>query len=162
MPVAFSMRLPGTECKYFKWLDDYPILKPENIIYIGLRWLHPTEKSVFESKKLNFFSMHDVDERGIGQIMEQVIEFIGGRPIHLSLDVDVCDTFYLNKDDSSARGGLTFRESHYICEALSSTGNLSSMDICEVNPLLENVEIDTPYHAAISMIESCLGKKISL
>jgi len=161
MPVAFSMRLPGTDCKHFKWLEDYPVLKPENLIYIGLRSLHPTERAVFDSKKINSFSMRDVDERGIGQVMDEVKQLIGGRPIHLSLDVDACDAFYVS-GSNCARGGLTFRESHYICEALGSTGNLSSMDICEVNPLLDDVETDTTYHAAISMIESCLGKKICL
>jgi len=160
MPVAVLMRLPGTECEFFSWLNDYPVLKPENLIYIGLRYLHPTEKAIVKSKGINTFTMFDVDERGIGQVMKEVLELINGRPIHLSFDVDACESFYVGGNNTPIRGGLTFRESHYICESLAQTDNLASMDICEVNPLLDSVDIESTYYAAISMVESCLGKKI--
>jgi len=161
MPVAVSMRLPGTECEYFSWMDDYPVLMPENLIYIGLRYLHPTEKAIIKSKAMNTFTMYDVDERGIGQVMKEVLELIDGRPIHLSFDVDACESFYVaGGNHTPIRGGLSFRESHYICESLAETDNLTSMDICEVNPLLDSVDKESTYHAAISMVESCLGKRI--
>jgi len=160
MPVAVAMRLPGTECEYFNWMEEYPTLMPENLIYIGLRYLHPTEKAIVKSKAMNTFTMYDVDERGIGSVMKEVVDLIDGRPIHLSFDVDACESFYVGGNNIPIRGGLSFRESHYICESLAETENLTSMDICEVNPLLDNMDMESTYHAAISMVESCLGKKI--
>lgn len=162
MPLAFSMRLPGTECEHFDWLDDYPILKPENLIYVGLRWLHPSEKAVIQSKKIKTFTMRDIDGLGIGQIMDQMEKLIDGRPIHLTFDVDACDEFYFGEANTNIRGGLTFRESAYICECLSATGNLSSMNVCEVNPLMQiaNCTDMECVYFAISMIERCFGKTL--
>jgi len=160
MPVAFAMRLPGTECEHFNWLDNYPVLQPENLIYIGLRYLHETEKMIVQSKGIKTFTMFDIDQRGIGQVMKEVLDAIENRPIHLSFDVDVCDAFYVRNNAVPIRGGLTFRESHFVCESLADTGNLTSLDICEVNPLLEIDTENSFFAATISMIESCLGKHI--
>lgn len=161
MSAAYSLRLPGIESQHFEWLDDYPALEPESLIYIGLGKIHPSEKQVLKKKQIKAFTMRDIDERGIGQVMEEVTEYIGGRPIHLSFDVAACETFNFGMVNGSDSKGLTltYRESHYIFETLASTGKLCSMDLCEINPELDNFNQDI-YDDAILMIESCLGKKI--
>lgn len=162
MSAAYSLRLPGTEFEHFEWLDDYPALEPNNMVYIGLSKIHPTEKEVLSTKQIKAFTMHDIDGRGIGQVMDEVTEFIGGRPIHLSLDVAACENFHVDRTKSFIGRNLvlTFRECHYICESLASTGNLGSMDLCEVNPELETFNKESIHHDAILIIESCLGKQI--
>jgi len=159
MSAAYSLRLPGTECEHFEWLDDYPALEPQNLIYIGLVSIHPTEKAVLNSKKIKTFTMHDIDQRGIGQVMDEVTELIGGRPIHLSVDVAAFENFQDNNPFHRALT-LTYRESHFIFEALAATGNLSSMDLCEINPDLDTGNKDSIHQDAILIIESVLGKTI--
>ena len=58
------------------------------------------------------------------------------RPIHLSFDVDALDPAVVPSTGTPVRGGLSFREGHYICEALAETGLLVAMDVMEVNPLI--------------------------
>jgi len=58
------------------------------------------------------------------------------RPIHLSFDVDALDPSVAPSTGTPVRGGLTFREGHYICEAIAETGLLVAMDLMEVNPTL--------------------------
>jgi len=162
MSAAYSLRLPGIDFEHFEWLDDYPVLEPNNLIYIGLSKIHPSEKEILKKKQIKAFTMRDIDERGIGQVMDEVTEHIGGRTIHLSFDVVACETFHLDMGDGfkSRELMLTYRELHYIFETLASTGKLSSMDLCEINPELDNFNQDSSFDDAILMIESCLGKKI--
>merc|ERR1711879_760909 len=63
----------------------------------------------------------------------------GQRPIHLSYDIDGCDPLIAPGTGTLARGGLSYRESHYICESLAATGRLGSMDLVEVN-----IDLDDP------------------
>merc|ERR1712050_363181 len=83
------------------------------------------------------FTMQDVDRFGIGKVMEMALERIdpkGTRNIHLSFDIDGCDPSIAPGTGTPKRGGLSYRESHYICERLCETGRLGSMDLVEVNP----------------------------
>merc|ERR1711870_107542 len=87
-------------------------------------------------------TMQDVDRHGIGKVMDMVLERIdskGERPIHLSYDIDGSDPSVAPGTGTLARGGLSFRESHYVCESLAQTGRLGSMDMVEVN-----IDLDDP------------------
>ena len=74
---------------------------------------------------------------GIGGVVAQVLDHQGDRPLHMSYDIDAVDPIEAPSTGTVVRGGLTFREAHYVAEAVSDTGNLKSMDIVEVNPQLE-------------------------
>jgi arginase len=86
--------------------------------------------------------MHDIDKLGIAAVMQQTFEYLGAdTPIHLSFDVDALDPTVAPATGTPVRGGLTFREGHYICEEVFETGRLVSMDMVEVNPELGETDI---------------------
>ncbi|TFY56692.1 hypothetical protein EVJ58_g7481 [Rhodofomes roseus] len=83
--------------------------------------------------------MHEVDKWGIGRVVEMALDHVNPKrdlPVHLSFDVDALDPSVAPSTGTPVRGGLTFREGHYICEAVYETGCLVALDIMEVNPSL--------------------------
>jgi arginase len=139
MPISFLMGL-GEPVKEFEWLK--PCLRRERIVYIALRDVDKGEKLILKENGIKAYSMHDVDKLGIAKVMEQCFEYLGqDTPIHLSFDVDALDPTVAPATGTPVRGGLTFREGHYICEEVFSTGRLVSMDMVEVNPELGETDI---------------------
>jgi hypothetical protein len=81
--------------------------------------------------------MREVDKYGIGKIMEMTLDYLGpNTPLHLSFDVDALDPTVAPATGTPVRGGLTFREGHFICEEIFATSRLVSLDMVEVNPEL--------------------------
>ncbi|BEI84820.1 hypothetical protein CcaverHIS002_0502210 [Cutaneotrichosporon cavernicola] len=160
-PVSFLLGLEGTDVPPFNvWLQ--PCLRPEDIVYIGLRDIDDKEKRILRELGIKVFTMHDVDAHGIGRVMERVLAHVGAaRPIHLSFDVDALDPTVAPSTGTPVRGGLTFREGHYIVEAIAETGNLVAVDIVEVNPALED-EASAAQTVAIgcSLSRAALGETL--
>lgn len=140
MPLAFLCSLAdssstkiasSTEQTPFEWLDSVH-LDPSKLAYIGLRDIDAGEKAILRKHNIAAFSMHEVDRYGIGQVVEMAIDRVNpGRekPIHLSFDVDALDPTVAPSTGTPVRGGLTFREGHYICERLFETGLLVAVDL---------------------------------
>merc|ERR1712050_704266 len=118
-----------------------PLLE-DRVALIGIRDLDGPEREFVKKSGLHVFTMQDIDRHGIGAIMEMVLERIdrkGDRPLHLSFDIDGFDPAIAPGTGTLARGGLSFRESHYVCERLAATNRLGSMDMVEVN-----IDLDDP------------------
>ena len=101
-------------------------------VYIGLRDVDPAEKAILKENGIKAFSMHEVDKFGISKVVEMALAHVnptGDKPIHLSFDVDAMDPTVAPSTGTPVRGGLTFREGHYITEALAETGCLVAVDI---------------------------------
>lgn len=144
MPLAFLTSLSGSTSLGdrtssqpipFSWLDTIH-LPPSNLAYIGLRDVDPGEKAIIREHSIAAFSMHEVDRYGIGKVVEMALDRVNpdrSRPIHLSFDVDALDPSVAPSTGTPVRGGLTFREGHYICERLYETGLLVAIDlmVCE-------------------------------
>lgn len=135
------------------------------LVYIGLRDMDEHEKRIIPKLGIKSFTMQDVDRLGIGRVMEQTLEHLCGaknRPLHLSFDIDASDPSVAPSTGTAVAGGLNYRESHYVCEAIAETGLLSSMDMVEVNPILAASEADREktVHAALELIGSALGRSI--
>lgn len=145
MPVAHLLGWiePGT-MKGFDWVENY--LKPENLVYIGLRDLDEGEKILLKKHKIKVYTPFDIEVKGgIGKVMDETLEYLGAgddgnNPIHVSWDVDGCDPSFIKATGTKSRCGLTERESHYILMRTAKTGNLVSLDMVEVNPNLEPEE----------------------
>ena len=75
--------------------------------------------------------------RGVGPVVADALASLGAGPLHLSLDIDSVDPHFAPGTGTAARGGLSYREIHYICEELALTRRLVSMDLVEVNPGLD-------------------------
>ncbi len=94
--------------------------------------------------------------------MDDTIEHFKDYPsLHVSYDIDALDPFFAPHTGTAVRGGLTFREGNYICEALSSTRKLTSMELVEVNPALHpHIDSKPTTEMALSLIASALGQRI--
>ncbi|KAJ3274216.1 Arginase, catabolizes arginine to ornithine and urea [Terramyces sp. JEL0728] len=159
-PVSFLMGI-GPKIKAFDWLKS--TLKPNRIVYIGLRDVDAGEKKILKEHNIKCFSMHEVDKLGIGKVMEQTYEHLGRKsPIHLSFDVDALDPSVAPSTGTPVRGGLTFREGHYICESIFETGRLVSMDMVEVNPELADDEKSrqATVNVGCSLIRAAMGESL--
>ena len=113
--------------------------------------------------------MHEVDRYGIGKVMEMVLDYLGPDiPLHLSFDVDALDPTVAPATGTPVRGGLTFREGHYICEEIFNTGRLVAMDMVEVNPELgeddvqkmTTVNVIRANKVGCSLIRAAMGESL--
>ncbi|KAG8817383.1 Arginase, catabolizes arginine to ornithine and urea [Serendipita sp. 401] len=168
MPAAFLLGLPSTETvPEFAWLTQsktIPKLHTNSIVFIGLRDVDPGEKKILKENGITAFGMHEVDKYGIGEVVERALDAVNphrDRPIHLTFDVDALDPSVAPSTGTPVRGGLTFREGHYICEAIAETGLLAALDLVEVNPSL-NDEFDAQQTVSVgcSLVRSALGETL--
>ncbi|UJR36201.1 hypothetical protein I4U23_028934 [Adineta vaga] len=162
MPVSFLTGLVKETIEGLEWIT--PCLKPENLVYIGLRDVDKDEKKILKQYNIKAFSMHEVDKYGIGRVMDMVVEYLsqdedGQSPIHLSFDIDALDPSVAGSTGTPVRGGLTFREGHFICEALYTTGRLVGLDMVEVNPAIGNQCEDT-VTVGCSLIRATFGEAL--
>lgn len=135
------------------------------------------EAESLKKSQVTVRTMRDIDQCGIAAVVRECLMAIdpqGCRPVHLSLDVDSIDPTYAPGTGTLARGGLSYREIHYICEELFDTRRLVSMDIVEVNPALDVPEPGEAMHGdnpaigqststvklAIELVLSSLGKQV--
>ncbi|KAL7409153.1 hypothetical protein BDY24DRAFT_404135 [Mrakia frigida] len=162
-PVSFLMGLEGTDVAPFnEWVK--PCLAPNKIVYIGLRDIDSGERKILKENKIKAFSMHEVDKYGIGKVVEMALDHVNPNrdlPIHLSYDVDALDPAVAPSTGTPVRGGLTFREGHYICESVCETGLLVALDIMEVNPSLEDpISVAQTVAVGCSLTRAALGETL--
>jgi len=161
MPISFLMGL-GPKVPVFDWVK--PALKANKLVYIGLRDVDKDEKQLIRDNGIKAFSMHEVDKYGIGKVVEMALDHVNPKrelPIHLSFDVDALDPTVAPSTGTPVRGGLTFREGHYICEAIFETGCLVALDIMEVNPdLRDKVSVEQTVAVGCSLARAALGETL--
>ena len=116
-----------------------PKVKPENIVLIGMRDLDVGERDFIRENNIKTYTMADIDRNGIKQVMEESVSYLKDKTdgIHLWLDVDALDPVETPGTGTKVLGGLTYRESHFALEMLHNTNLITSMDVVEVNPLID-------------------------
>jgi arginase len=137
-----------------------PKLDPQKIIIIGARELDGGERELLHTHRVHVFTMSDIDQHGIAQVMQEALSLAGQASdgIHLSLDLDALDPVHAPGVGTPVRGGLTYREAHMIMEMIAGYGHLIGMDVVEVNPILD--QENATAMLAVELIMSALGKKI--
>jgi len=137
-----------------------PKVDPGNIVIIGARDIDPGEQALLLSHRIHVFTMSDIDQRGIANVVRQAIAIAGrnDHPIHLSLDMDALDPREAPGVGTPVRGGLSYREAHLAMEMIAHTSSLVSMDLVEVNAILDRENATA--QLAVELILSALGKKI--
>ncbi|MBW5448266.1 arginase [Cohnella sp. CFH 77786] len=135
-------------------------IRKENLVLIGLREVQPSESEWIRSEGITCFTMADVDRMGIQKVVEAALETAGNGTdgLHVSFDADCLDPLEAPGVVSAVPGGLYFREAHFACELLSDSGKVTSMDVTEVNPFLDDQRRTARLIAGL--IASVLGKKI--
>jgi arginase len=137
-----------------------PSVDPTRCVFIGLRDLDPGERKALRDRGFTCFTMSDIDRYGIGKIIEQALTIAcrGPRSVHVSLDVDSLDPALAPGTGTPVPGGLTYREAHLAMEMISESGCADSLEVAEVNPVLD--EHNKTASIAVELICSALGKSI--
>lgn len=139
-----------------------PKLKPEYLAHIGGRDLDDGERMLIRKLGLrdNFFTMSDIDRRGMNACVKDAIEIASRAPAGyaVTFDVDIIDPRFAPGSGTLVRGGITYREAHLALEMIAEHGGLRSFEIVEVNPTLDRSNITAKL--AGELILSALGKLI--
>ncbi len=137
-----------------------PKLNAQRIVIIGARDLDHGERDLLRTHQIPVFTMSDIDQRGISDVMREALAIAGTASdgIHLSLDMDALDPVHAPGVGTPVRGGLSYREAHLAMELIADSGRLIAMDVVEVNPILDRENATALL--AVELVMSALGKKI--
>lgn len=135
-------------------------VRPENVALVGIRTLDHEEKRICKESGIRYFTMREIDERGMAQVMEDAIAVAtnGTAGIHLSFDVDAIDPLYAPGVSTPVTGGISYREAHLALEMIADTSKLISMEFVELNPM-RDVSHKTA-ELLVELVQSALGKSI--
>jgi arginase len=133
---------------------------PKRTVQIGLRDVDPVEKENLRESGVIAFTMSDVDRMGMTRVMDEAIRIAGadGGQIHMSFDMDGIDPSEAPGTGTPVKGGLSFREAHLAMEMLAESGQLGSIEMVEINPILDTR--NQTGALAVGLICSGLGKSI--
>ena len=138
-----------------------PKVKPENIVLIGMRDLDKGEREYIKDQNIKTFTMADIDRFGIQEVIERSLEYLKSRNIdglHFSLDVDALDPTETPGTGTRVLGGLSYRESHFALELLSESKLVTSMDLVEVNPLIDH--LNSTAEQAVALLGTFFGETL--
>ncbi|GAA5438435.1 arginase [Deinococcus sp. A31D244] len=134
-------------------------MRPEDIVMIGIRSVDTFERDLLREAGVKAYTMKDVDQLGMTRIHEETMERLGGLSrLHVSFDADALDPSVCPGVGTPVPGGLTYREGHLLMELLSESGRVTSMDIVEVNPILDTR--NQTAEVMVGMAASLLGQRI--
>jgi arginase len=116
-----------------------PIVRPEDVVMIGLRSVDPGERAFIRRHGLAAFTMSDIDRSGIAAVTAAALAALGHVDrLHVSFDADVLDPAVAPGVGTPIPGGLAYREAHLLMELLHESGRVGSLDLVEVNPILDH------------------------
>ena len=135
-------------------------VRPENVSVLGTRELDAGEQALISELGVRVFTMSEIDERGLGVCMEEALERAndGTSGFHLSFDLDVLDPRVAPGVGTPIQGGLTYREGHLVCEKAARSGRLVSLEMVELNPVLD--DRNHTAQMAVGLVAAALGKSI--
>lgn len=137
-----------------------PKVSSEHTVLIGVRNLDPYEKKLVHDTGIKVFTMRDIDELGMKQVVLEALKFAGQGTggIHVSIDMDVVDPGIATGVGTPVRGGLTYRETHLAMELIADSKKLISLELMEVNPILDHMNATA--ELGVEIISSAMGKSI--
>jgi arginase len=137
-----------------------PMVDASRAALVAIRDVDPAERANVKASGLGAFTMRDIDERGMGPVMEEAIERASGGTvgIHVSFDMDGIDPDFAPGVGTPCPGGLSYREAHLAMEMLADTGRVVSAELVEVNPILDHRNGTAAL--GVELLTSLLGKKI--
>jgi arginase len=134
-------------------------LQPSQIVMIGVRDLDPEERARLAESHISVFTMTEIDEHGIAEVTRRALDRLNFMDVlHVSLDMDALDPEDAPGVGTPVRGGISYREAHLLMEILAHSGKVRSLDIVEINPILD--ERNQTAETAVALAASLLGKRI--
>jgi arginase len=137
-----------------------PKVDPAHAVLVGVREVDQLERPHVRKSGVRAFTMRDIDERGLPAIMKEAIRIAseGTAGFHVSLDMDAVDPHEAPGVGTAVRGGITYREAHLAMELICDARHMTSMEVVEVNPAID--EANRTAMLAVELVMSALGKRI--
>jgi arginase len=158
MPLAAAMGYGAIELVELQGFK--PKVEPQNISLVGIRDLDSQEKKLAKKSGVHVFTMRDIDERGMREVMSDALKYAMDDTdgISVSLDMDFVDPSDAPGVGTPVRGGVTYREAHLAMEMLADTEAMVSLEVVEINPVID--EHNRTALLGVELVLSGLGKKI--
>src|SRR2546423_6895363 len=157
MPLAAALGLAGPE--FETPALPLPAVDRARVALVGVRDLDEGARELLGSLDARVYTMSDVDRLGVERVMRESLTHVAGAPfVHLSLDMDVLDPEVAPGVGTPVRGGFSYREAHLAMELVSESGLVGSLEVVEVNPILDR-ENETA-KLAVELVASALGARI--
>ena len=157
MPLAAALGVAGD-----RFAHDglaLPAVDVDRVVLVGVRSLDPAERALIRERGIRAITMTEIDRIGIEAAMREAIDRASGPGfVHVSLDLDALDPEIAPGVGTPVKGGLTYREAHLACEDLAEAGIVGSLELVEVNPILDRE--NTTAETAVELVASALGKTI--
>jgi arginase len=158
MPLAAAVGLGHETLTGFNGIT--PKVKPGNCVIIGARSIDDLEKQNIKQAGVQVYTMNDVDKLGIHRIISRVLKQFNQTVdhIHVSFDVDSVDPSVAPGVGTPVPGGLSYREAHLLMETIAECGCMSSLEITEVNPILDYMNKSAEF--TVEIVASSMGQRI--
>ncbi len=158
MPVAHLVGLGDPRLSAIT--HSPPAVDAKHLVMVGLRDLDPPERKHIRDLGIAAYTMREIDERGLMSVMADAIAIAGRGTggIHVSCDPDWIDPVDAPGVGTPVRGGATFREAHLALEMVADSGRLVSMDMVEINPVLD--DRNQTAMLAVDLVVSAFGARI--
>jgi arginase len=157
MVLAAALGLAGDTFKRDGW--PLPAVESGKLALVGVRSLDDGERKLLRELDAKVFTMSEIDRIGVEPCMREALAHAAGAKfLHVSLDMDVVDPDYAPGVGTPVRGGLSYREAHLAMETVAESGLLDSLDVVEVNPILDRE--NATGQLAVELAASALGARI--
>ncbi len=134
-------------------------LKPAQAVIFGARDVDPLERVALRDAGVLVLTMRDIDTMGLAAAAHQALEHLAHlKRLHVSLDMDALDPAEAPGVGTPVPGGLSYREAHLLMEILHDARRVASLDIVEINPILD--ERNRTARLAVELVASLFGKSI--
>ncbi|MEM8694022.1 MAG: arginase [Pseudomonadota bacterium] len=162
-----SGNLHGTPVAYFTGaagFDGFPAVPNQvphdQIAMLGLRSVDPEERAALQATDLSYVDMRRIDEDGIARPLSAFLEKVRAKDglLHVSLDVDFLDPMIAPAVGTTVPGGATMREAHLVMEMISDSQQLTSLDLVELNPFLD--ERGRTAQLMVDLTASAFGRRV--
>jgi arginase len=134
-------------------------VRAEDVVIIGLRSVDREERELLRSAGVRVYTMKEVDAYGVARVVRGALKDLSDlQRVHLSFDLDVVDPEVAPGVGTPVRGGLTYREAHLVMELANEAGIVTSLDVVEVNPILDTA--NKTAELAVELVSSLMGRRI--
>jgi arginase len=134
-------------------------VRTEDVVIVGLRSVDVKERGLLREAGVRVYTMKEIDAYGVASIVRRALRDLSHlERIHLSFDLDVVDPGIAPGVGTPVRGGLTYREAHLVMELVNEAGIVTSLDVVEVNPILD--DRNETAELAVELVASLMGRQI--
>lgn len=157
VPIAYAIGEPG-------FAEIFPAITapvdPRNICMLGIRSVDPAEQLFIARSGITVHDMRAIDEHGVVPLLGAFLERVkaAGGDLHVSLDVDFLDPSIAPGVGTTVPGGATFREAHLVMEMLHDSGRVTSLDLAELNPFLD--DRGRTALLMVDLVASLMGRRV--